>query len=278
MKRGVLRVTIAAAGSMLVFAGGAAAAQVRAHGLIRDAETGKPVADVEVVVVGTDRTFVSDGGGRFTISRVTDSRVELRLSRIGYAPQQGTVELPEGRVMDLDIRLTPKAVELEALTVEVTPRSPWLDSQGFYDRRLYSGLNGHFITRDVIERRNPRGITDLLDNVPGVNVLYIGPGQRTLRFNRPGGGVSSEPGQQRRGVLDPRRRAIDLRGCEPDLYIDGARYRSGRITDPNLASKVDDYDVLPVTQIDAAEVYLGANTPVQYKNACGVILLWTRRG
>jgi len=49
-------------------------------------------------------------------------------------------------------------------------------------------------------------------------------------------------------------------------------------TDETPLNKVDDYDAVPVTAIEAMEIYVGANTPLQYRSPCGVILVWTRRG
>ena len=154
-------------------------------------------------------------------------------------------------------------MELAPLEVTVTPRNRWLSLQGFYERRIESGLSGSYITRQDIERRNTDMITDLIDDFAGVRVIHSGPGKRTIRFNRGHG------------------------NCEPDLYVDGALYRASSpsmLTDGGISwresgNKVDDFNMVSANQIEAVEVYVGAATPIQFTNAngCGVVLMWLRR-
>jgi hypothetical protein len=50
------------------------------------------------------------------------------------------------------------------------------------------------------------------------------------------------------------------------IYLDGVPYR-------------DDLDRLPVEMIEAVEVYVGSQVPMQWSSglgACGVILLWSK--
>jgi hypothetical protein len=65
--------------------------------------------------------------------------------------------------------------------------------------------------------------------------------------------------------------------CEPDLWIDGARFRlDWRFPGEGLD------DVVPIETLVAAEVYWGPfQAPLRFQgtatdNSCGVILLWTR--
>jgi hypothetical protein len=131
--------------------------------------------------------------------------------------------------------------------------------QGFYDRKYYSGLSGAFITRSDIEKRNPQLLTDIYDDTPGVRSFWIEPGRRTVRFRRAGFGIGY--------------------GCEPAYFIDGQRYKDPLIEGPSK-SEVANFNALPVDQVEAIEVYVGALVPIQYQQItnCGVILLWTRRG
>ena len=74
------------------------------------------------------------------------------------------------------------------------------------------------------------------------------------------------PGQPSTAV-NPRFRTLGSGPCELEVYIDGARTFS------------TDLNQIPPDWLDAMEVYLGAEAPVQYSglNPCGVVLLWTRR-
>jgi hypothetical protein len=90
-----------------------------------------------------------------------------------------------------------------------------------------------------------------------------------------------------RGAIDRSRNPLDQRGCEPDLYIDGHRYRnaSGAIRTDSRATvweeplnKVDDFNAVPVVAVEAMEIFVGSRTPSQFNSPCGVILVWTRSG
>jgi hypothetical protein len=124
------------------------------------------------------------------------------------------------------------------------------------------------------------GLTDVLVDVPSVRVHNLGISRTTVRFNRhvpevgPGGHYALQGGGP-------------IPGCEPDLYIDGRLYRNssppivsggGAATFAKGISKVDDFNAVPVSDIDGVEVYVGAAVPpFVYQTACGVILVWTRR-
>jgi hypothetical protein len=105
-----------------------------------------------------------------------------------------------------------------------------------------------------------------------------------VRFNRY---TSMSSSSRTRSAIDRSRNPLDQRGCEPDLYIDGHRYRNatGAIrTDVGVTvwqeavNKVDDFNGVPIVAVEAMEIFVGARTPSQYNSPCGVILVWTRRG
>jgi hypothetical protein len=62
-------------------------------------------------------------------------------------------------------------------------------------------------------------------------------------------------------------------GCEPEIYMDGARFLAGN---DNINTIVHPKDIAGI------EVYKGAReVPIQYSNGratCGVVLIWTRGG
>jgi hypothetical protein len=179
---------------------------------------------------------------------------------IGYATRTDTVLVEQDRTIELIVSMARDPVDLPP--IEVSVRSPRLIETGFYDRQYRSGLSGHYITRDQIENRNPRAMTDMFRGVPGVTVSYDGPGQRIIRFRR-------YPGDVRRARGD---------GCVPDLYVDGVLLQD-QIIDRNnpYAPRLRDYDIVSPSVIEGIEVYVGAATPIQYKHPCGVVLVWTRR-
>jgi Carboxypeptidase regulatory-like domain/TonB-dependent Receptor Plug Domain len=232
--------------------------------------TGKPVAGVTVQVrmSGVDTLLAATttaDNGEFDV-RTPAGVIDIQLESIGYQPRTSSVTLSPGTVVDIQWELAARPVELEPIKVSV--RSRWLQENGYYDRRK-DGMKAFVVTRADIEHRNPQHITEMLDDAPGVNVMFMEAGQRAIRINR----YTSDPGSKNkpRNYAMYQRGGLDERGCEPDMYIDGRLYRD----DASGQSKVDDYDAVPVNAVEAMEVYVG-NTPTAFRSNCGVILIWLR--
>jgi hypothetical protein len=256
--------------------------KMRLFGVVLDHSSGKPIEGVAIRLEGTEVRTVTDARGRFEIASLSPGQHRLRVDRLGYETRTIEVASEPGRDLEATIRLSTKPVELPA--VAVVARSTWLAEAGYYDRRDTGGHTGVFIDRAEIERRQPDTLTDLLEDLTSVNVIYMEPGKRTVRFNRY---TSMSSSSRNRGAIDRSRNPLDQRGCEPDLYIDGHRYRnaSGPIrTDGRTTvweeplNKVDDFNAVAIIAVEAMEVFVGSRTPSQYNSPCGVILVWTRRG
>jgi len=240
----------------------AGAQTVTIHGRVVDHGTGRAIEGASIRVTGNDRILSTDAAGRFLLADLDTGAVRLTTSMIGYGERDDTLQFRRPAIVDLEIRLSAKPVELPAIVA--VARSPRLIDAGFFERRN-EGYNGYFFTREDIERSQPREMTDLIQRIPGTLIRYGEPGRRIIHFRR-------WPGDVRRATD----RNADY-GCVPDLYLDGMRMRD-RIVDDAYTPRLDDYNVVPPPAIEAIEVYIGANSPMQYKHPCGVVLVWTRRG
>jgi hypothetical protein len=246
----------------------------RIVGRVLDQGNRKPVKAALVTLSlpgsGVVATAETDGNGRFVFGEIAADVHFIKVERLGYRPREDSVRAVAAQTAEVTVPLGSKPVELAPIAVTV--RSRWLALNGFYERRDLDGIKAHIIDRAMIERRMPPMITDLLVEAPGVEVVFVEVGRRTVRFNRhvP---MPPEAGKGQRSALDPRRTGPDEKGCEPDLYIDGQLHRN---TSTGL-SKVDDFNVISPIAIEAIEVYAG-NTPLQFHHNCGVILIWTKRG
>lgn len=256
--------------------------RARVHGLVVDAQHGKPVAGTLVRLLEADVSAETSERGQFTMPPIEPGKYTIVVECLGYQTRRSDVVLQPGGELEVTIELAQKAIELEPIVV--TARSGKLTESGFYDRRDTGGIKGHYITYDDLVRRNAMGLTDALVNVAGVRVHYIQPGRTTVRFNRhvPNTGPDGRP--QHAFAMGG-----GLPGCEPDLYVDGRLYRNssppmqtgaggGTVGWKNSISRVDDFNAIPVSEIEGVEVYVGAAVPpFVYNTACGVILIWTRR-
>jgi hypothetical protein len=266
--------------AIIVYSGVSAQGTSRVFGTVLD-ERSKALADVRVLL-GDRFAALTDANGRFGFSNVPAGDYELSTERLGFIATANRIALRGDTSVDVVIHMSARPIALPPIAVIAL--SGKLVDVGFYERQRQSGLSGRYITRADLERRHPTQFTDAMHDVQGVKVIQMDLGKATLRFNRqvPEQGVPGRPNY----AFSQRRSPIDARGCEPDLYIDGRRYRnasappgSGADFNSGIAlNKVDDFNAVPVNAIEGIEVYVGANVPVFVANtACGVVLIWTRR-
>jgi TonB family protein len=155
------------------------------------------------------------------------------------------VEVSQTNEATVSIRLTAVAATLPPVVVHPT-RVHFTGRLAGYYERLQKRSGGYFITREQIDRENPRMLGQLLQHVPGVTAIR---------------GRGRASGIRLRG-----------RSCWPLVWIDGIPMPSGEV----------DLDSFPPTTIHGIELYLGSTTaPARYTytrdiSSCGTILLWSR--
>ncbi len=185
-------------------------------------------------------TRVTNQEGEFLFRRVPPGAYHLKVTLLGYGTLWDTLTV-EGQT-DLQVVLTLSVSPVELDPIEVVAHRKLRGIEAEFEQRRLRGM-GTYFTREDIEARSPYVITDLLRTVPGVRVIPAG-----------------QFGEQ----------AIRLRGnCKPEIIVDGIR--------TSIDTDVD--FVLPSRDVEAVEVYKGAQLPIQFgPTPCGAIVFWTRRG
>lgn len=212
------------------------------HGRVSVAETGEPLVNAVVHVVGRGRNAVVDSSGTFRIRGLEPGEVSLRAEYLGAETQQKTVELEPGGAARVDFRAREAAVELTELQVEVQRRRS--GKMAGFERRREQG-RGDFVTREDIERVNPVRTTQI--------IRHEAVGARVVR---------TRGGDYR----------LLLRGttgrCPPAVFLDGAYVPGFSVNDIHPGD------------LEAVEIYGGARAPARYRvrQGCGTVLLWTRTG
>jgi hypothetical protein len=241
------------------------------QGIVKDAGSGLPIADASVTLLD-DRGRVQRGNltepdGSFVIVAPKKGKYTLRVGAAGYKTTDSPeIELKDDVVEEISIMLTSEG--------ETGP-------PGFEARRQRGG--GEFLTREQIENLGATMFTDLLQFVPGVDLVPLPidttlvdrdeverggrAGYRTVRIKPDRG----NPGA--RQTLEP---SLD---CVPVLFGDGAWW--GPVDGASEAGP--DGKFVP-NNIEAIEIYNHPSVlPDQFNSGkeamdCGVIVLWMKTG
>jgi len=196
-----------------------------------------------VALENTSLIGPSGSDGRFLLPGLDAGTYVLRVTHPGYQDRTDTVVVSAGTVTEVLVPLSANPIQLAP--IRVTVRSLVLQRQGFYERRS-QGYAGTYFTREDIEERDARDVTDLLRDVPGVRVL-------------PGGIAGA------RIVLQRAINVSDSGVCEPSIFMDGVK------------SQIRLFDlILDPVHLEGIEVYVGAGVPGKFNDPCGAVLIWTR--
>lgn len=276
------RICQAAAVVLALCAAGPLAGQA-VWGRLIEAEADNPVAAAHVALLTAAGNAVavaqSDAMGRFRLRAPGAGSYRIQIRRLGFQPRWLQVEV-QGDGLELELRLAPVPVTLDPVTVEADLNLRYLEGVGFYDRQ-YSDF-GHFVTRDEIEARRAKRITDVLSAVPGVRLVPDGRrlGRTLLNFRsaRTTFGGLCEPRVFVDGLVAIKGDAKPVVMTPGGGIIDELNQEDPRIPEPAVDDVVDPLD------IEAIEIYRsGADVPAQFGGMgpytrCGVVVVWTRRG
>src|SRR6185436_3236029 len=138
-----------------------------------------PAADIAVIAGDrTERVTRSDSAGRFRIDSLTAPTLTLHVRRLGFQPQQLTVNVTKaGRTATVDVTLEPSVANLDPVVIDdaaepAEPPNPRLI--GFKERAATNSF-GHYITEAMLARSRPQHASEALRTVPGV---VVGPARR----------------------------------------------------------------------------------------------------
>ncbi|HEX6575128.1 MAG TPA: carboxypeptidase-like regulatory domain-containing protein [Gemmatimonadaceae bacterium] len=218
-----------------------------------------------------------DGRFRFPVS--IDARfIVVSARRIGFHPVSDTIQF--NGAQSLPIRLTMRGIPTHLTDVEVKGTADgydeYLDRSGYY-RRVAKAIDGTFIDKAMIDKRNPAELTAMLTGVRGIRVErdYGKQGKSSYILGR--GGIC------RLGLVvdgqfvatqGPSNEAIQPR---IPAIIDRIRVP---VTTPRGPPGVPIDETVPVDMIAAIEVYPSAtsvpNEFHHHTDACGLIVVWTR--
>jgi hypothetical protein len=249
--------------------------------------SGKPLAEVDVLITDIARSASTAADGSFRIQDLPAGSHAITVRKVGYGPLDATVDFTGGAVTDRRIVLT-RITLLDSMSVTARPyRDPNMDE---FEERRRIGI-GHFVTRADIAKREGALTSSFLQQMPQLRITTaqlgdwpIGvsakrcteamPDLQRIRNARPGVPSSSRCEIIYVPSTDEARQGVPI-ACFSKVYLDNALMNPGMPTPPfNLRD-------IPPTQIEAMEYYARpAEVPMKFSNlnsGCGVIILHTRR-
>jgi len=223
-------------------------------GTVKVAGTGEPLPSAHVTVVGSSLVTVTDATGKYTLRGAPSGRVEVRVTRIGFAERKQPVTVTTGASATLDFILNEVSVRLQEVVTTATG----------VQRRIELG-NTVATLGDVSTRVEQRSITSVADllvaKAPGVTVL-------------PGNNTGAPPMIRIRGL-----NSLSLSNA-PIFVIDGVRMNSAPIGTGTTFAATSHLSGLNPQEIEDVEIVKGPSAATLYGTdaANGVIVITTKRG
>ena len=225
-------------------------------GRVSDRNTGAPIPDAQVIVVGTQRGTRTDDAGQYRLTSIPQGSARVRALRLGYEASVTTVNVTSGGTATADFTLQATIARLDEVVVAATGES---------ERRRETGNSVATINADAIPKAAINNLSDLLSSrAPSVTV--------TQTSGTTGGGSR-----------------IRIRGSnsvsltnEPIIIIDGVRANSdpGGSTISVGGQNPTRIDDLNPAEIENIEIIKGPAAAALYGTAAanGVVQITTKRG
>lgn len=135
------------------------------EGVVRDAETGEPLAGAFVAVIGTGTSAVTHGDGSFHLTGIAAGSYSLRVERLGYRSRTTEVVVgDESAVVAIELATSP--IALQGMVVTAT-----LSERGAAETLRPVGV----MAGDELQRRLEGTVAATLASMPGLALTSMGP-------------------------------------------------------------------------------------------------------
>jgi len=257
--RGFWKGLLAPLACIALSAGTAGAQQQRSAitGRITERGTNTPIADANIVVVGTQRGARTDDNGAYRITDVTPGTYTLRVARLGFSAASRQVTVDAGANSTADFVLQASAVQIDQVVVTAT---------GATERKRENGNDVGIIKPgdQVSLAAEPSLTSTLAAKTPGLVITQ-------------GSGTAGTSARIRiRGA-----NSVSLSN-DPLLIVDGVRVDNS--TDsfgPGVGgASISRFDDINPEDVESIEVLKGPAASALYGTAAanGVIQITTKRG
>jgi len=232
-------------------------------GTVKEDSTQRALEGAEISLESGNPRTRSAASGRYLLDNLREGRQRIHVRLLGFRPVDMLVSVAAGETKVMDITLVRMPVALD--TVATTERSTLGVGVGFeaFDERRRLGF-GKFVDSTALRSNENRKVVDLLRQFPGVKVY-----------------IPSAPNHFKRVLVSSR--AEGRFPCVLDVVMDGALiHRSTGASTPPDFERAFDLTSIDIASLAGIEIYRSAaEIPGVFNGAtaaCGVLVLWTRRG
>jgi TonB-linked SusC/RagA family outer membrane protein len=229
------------------------------NGLVLDAASKLPVADAQVLIVGTTHVTRTSDAGRYRLLNVPVGPQRVQVFRLGYATTTKVVTVTDAGLSTVDFELGEASVALERIVVTAPT--------GQAEQARVNGNTIGLIEVDSVPKSAVTNFSDVLNSrVPGLTVIQnsgeVGTGSRIYIRGIGSAALANQP----LIVIDGVRAYKDVAGISANIGIGGQG-----------TSRFDDLDF---EDIESVEVLKGPAAAALYgtQAASGVLVITTKHG
>jgi len=145
----------------LLLCGAAFAGGGKVAGVVKDADTGKPLPWTSIVIEGTNLGAGTNLDGRFEITDIVPGKYNVIASAIGFRTQLKKVKVNSNGDVLLDFKLEDSPLELKGVVVTGTRTPRYIKEAPVYTE---------VITKKAISNKSAHNLYDALEGAPGIRV------------------------------------------------------------------------------------------------------------
>ncbi len=219
------------------------------RGVVRTLD-GRPLSNAVVRVIGSGSQVRTNTEGAFTIADAGAGTQTVEARAIGYQPNRIPLQLRDGQIAPLVLRMSVQRVQLD--TVRVVAGKQIAPEVKAIERRWRTGV-GTILDAKAVRERSVLFVSDALRGINGVSVTQIGSYGQAVMMRSPFNGAE----------------------CLANIIVDGqlvTKNSDAQVTLDDLARRED---------VTAIEVYARTNlVPPEFSTlatGCGVVVMWTKR-
>lgn len=146
------------------------AANTNIKGTVKDAATGEALWGANIVILGTSFGGSTDLDGNYIIQNLPPGTHILRVTYIGYKQQETTLDIIEGRTIQIDFEMEPEVVEGETVVISAQREG----QMAAINKQITSDAIKNIVSADKIQELPESNAAEAVGRLPGVSLRREG--------------------------------------------------------------------------------------------------------